>query len=1004
MKDAATIRDRGLNPAVELRSHRLSAVLLVMFCLPRFDVSLLGVQSESAPNFESHILPLFRKSCLGCHDSETRTGGLSLETREAVLEGGESGPVVVMGKPVESLLLSLVSSGKMPAVGSQLSEDEIGLIQRWIETGADSEDVAAVTEHEIMDTIIGPKCFVCHGRRQQQAGLDLRTRANLLAGGKSGPAIVPGKPDESLMVRRIVAQEMPPPKLQEQYSVRGLTSDELARLRHWIEAGAPENDEASASEVIPESDPIVRAADREHWSFQPPRRPPVPTVDNDERAENAIDAFLLEKLEQKELRFSVEADRSTLMRRLYFDLVGLPPSPEEIDEYLLDDRPRAYERLVDRLLESRHHGERWARYWLDAAGYSDSEGGVSADNTRPYTYQYRDYVIRSLNADKPYDRFLVEQIAGDELSDYKAAVEFTKEQIDQLVATGFLRLGPDSTYSTEQNLVPERFDVVATEIEILSSAVLGLTMGCARCHDHKYDPLPQRDYYRMSAILQTAFDPYDWLSPNLRCIGVGANCDDDNTRYLPLRSTVAQRRVEEHNAPIQREIDELKRLLDELAVPYRDKLVARKLEQLPEDVREDMRVALATPAQGRSELQRYLAQNFGPKLEVTLKEISRTFEEFRKPATELDKRIEAEKQKLEPEPRIRALFDMGGTPTSNRLLHRGEPGNPGPLVRPGVPSVLATGLSPYRIEKPSYSTETSGRRLALARWLTQANHPLTARVMVNRIWQHHFGTALVSTPGNFGSLGARPTHPRLLDWLATEFVRAGWSIKAMHRLMVTSAAYRQSSQATAQARRIDPGNVLLSRFPLRRLDADALRDALLKVADRLDTTPFGPADELEVSPEGEVVGKVARNGYRRSIYLLQRRSKPVTMLETFDAPFLTPNCVKRAHSTVSSQALQLMNAHLIRENAHHMAGRIIEVTGGNPEKQIERLYRTTFGRSPSKKELRDAESSLRAMTAEWKERLELKPPAEPIPMKAGWLALASLSHTFLNAAEFLYVD
>ena len=265
------------------------------------------------------------------------------------------------------------------------------------------------------------------------------------------------------------------------------------------------------------------------------------------------------------------------MRRAYLDLVGLPPSPEEIRSYLADSDPRAYERLVDRLLESPHYGERWARYWLDAVGYADSEGGVSSDEVRPHAFRYRDYVIRSLNADKPYDRFLIEQIAGDELFDYKAVESYSPDQLDLLVATGFLRMGPDSTYSTEQNNLPERLDVVATQIEILSSSTMGLTLACARCHDHKFDPLSQRDYYRLSAILRTAYDPYDWLSPSMGCIGVGANCNETNTRLLPLPSASELREVEEYNAPFKRKLAELERQLEEKSRPLRKQLLEDKM-------------------------------------------------------------------------------------------------------------------------------------------------------------------------------------------------------------------------------------------------------------------------------------------------------------------------------------------------------------------------------------------------------------------------------------------
>jgi hypothetical protein len=347
---------------------------------------------------------------------------------------------------------------------------------------------------------------------------------------------------------------------------------------------------------------------------------------------------------------------------------------------------------------------------------------------------------------------------------------------------------------------------------------------------------------------------------------------------------------------------------------------------------------------------------------------------------------------------------MGGEPTPVRVLLRGEFTNPGPLVEPGVPSVLAPGAAPYKVEKPAFGTGTSGRRLALARWLADPGHPLTARVMVNRLWLHHFGEGIVRTPSNFGRTGMAPTHPKLLDWLATEFVRQRWSIKAMHRLIMTSSAYRQSSNADGASVEADPDNSLLSRAPLRRRDAEALRDSILQVAGRLDTTMFGEPAPLEETEGGEIASEATPAGYRRSIYLQQRRTKPVTMLDVFDAPQMAPNCIQRGHSTVASQALQLMNSELVRESSSYMAGRIIDHAGDDPGKQIDRVFLVALNRAPSPEERQAAEQTLAAMTGEWRKKLDAEKPAEPLGSRAKWLGLASLCHTILNSAEFLYVD
>lgn len=935
----------------------LAAALLLCFV----------VQAEdSPPRFEKDILPLLHSRCLTCHSNKAKQAGLSVETRDDLLIGGKTGAAVVPGKPVDSILLGVLSTGRMPLGGKAFSAEETALIRNWIEAGAlkEGEQVVSrpISEREIFASILGAKCFVCHGRREQKASLDLRTRASMLRGGKSGPAIVLGKPEESPLIQRIVAQQMPPPQLQEQYSVRGVDSGELEKLKQWIAQGAPSDNETPAG-VDAARDPLVKESDRSFWAFRPPVRSALPK--GSDRGRTPIDAFISARLAAKKLTMAKEAGKLTLMRRAYFDLIGLPPSAEEVHAHLADTSHDAYERLIDRLLSSPRYGERWARYWLDAAGYADSEGGVSTDAVRPTSWRYRDYVIRAFNSDKPYNEFLTEQLAGDEMFDWKAAKQYTPGQADKLAATGFLRLAPDSTYSTEQNFLPERFDALAAEMEVLGSSVMGLSLGCARCHDHKYDPLPQRDYYRLTAVFQTALDPYDWLIPSMECVGVGSKCEEKNLRQLPDPEPTALREQESHNAPLKQQIADFEAQLESAAAPYRAK---------------------------------------AGKPDATIEDLTKQFEDFKKQAADLRKGIQQARAKLKPTPGFRALFDMGGEPTETRILLRGDVNNPGPLVEPGAPSVLAAKLAPYRVEKPPHQTDTSGRRLALARWLTQPQHPLTARVMVNRIWQHHFGSGIVKTPGNFGKMGAPPTHPELLDWLSVEFVESGWSVKKMHRLIMTSAAYRQSNTVDDSVIAADPSNELLSRFPLRRLDAEAVRDAVLKTAGRLDETPFGPPAAIEVKPDGSVLAKAGKEGYRRSIYLLQRRSTPVTLLDTFDAPFMSPNCVRRGESIVSSQALQMMNGEQIRETSRYLAGRIMDSVGDDPRKQVERLYLATLTRFPTQAEVEDGERTLLEMKTHWRKQLQAAPPADPVAAKAAHLALATLSHTLLNTAEFLYVD
>ncbi len=923
-----------------MKFQRFGCLLLLLCCSTATAVT---GQPNTTLRFESDILPIFETRCLTCHGDADHQSDLDLRTRDSILRGGRTGPAVTPFLPDESLLLQKVVQGAMPPGKRKLAPEEIDLLRHWIDGGAliqgeEPTPSAAhagseeVTETEVMVGIVNFKCIGCHGRRKQEAGLDLRSRESILRGGVSGPAMVPDRPDQSLLIQRISAAEMPPKELVEKAKLIPVTAAELETLRRWIAAGAPPG--APEIPVIPSTDPLVNASDREFWSFRSPIRPAVPAVRQRDLVRTPIDAFLLEKLEKKQLSYSPQADRLTLLRRAYLALIGLPPSAEDIKSYLNDPSTDAYPRMIDRLLASTHYGEHWGRFWLDAAGYSDSAGKLDVDLVRPFAYRYRDYVIRSFNDDKPYDRFLLEQIAGDELFDYKVAKELTPEQFDNLVATGFLRMCQDGF----TQYIQDRFDMLAEQLEVVSSSVLGLTLGCARCHDHKYDPIPQRDYYRFSAIFREAYDLYDWIEPA--------------KRQLELAPEEERREVSLHNRPILAEIERLEQLLK---------------QEDDSSKQEDREGASPSPNSRLGEIQ---------------------------------SKIDATRKELRPSPKILALYDLGGEPDPTFVHLRGNALAPDQRVSPGVPSVLSGSLSPYEVKPPRKGNQTSGRRLAFARWLVQPNHPLTARVIVNRIWQDHFGVGLVRTSDNFGLTGARPSHPELLDWLATEFVRQGWSIKAMHRLIMTSAVYRQSSDHDATRRLADSDNVLLSHFPMRRMDAETLRDSILKVGARLDRRQFGTADAVEVRPDGEVVSE----SLRRSIYLLRRRSTPVTLLEVFDAPRLETNCILRRQSNVPSQALVLWNGDLVRESARFFAGRIIEVVGDDREEQIKRIYLTALTRDPSTQELGDAVQSLEQMRRSWLDHLEKVPPAEPKHTRAEWLALSTLCHVILNSAEFAYVN
>lgn len=939
--------------------------------------TMFGAGLADSAEFPAELAAVLRERCQGCHNAKTAQGGLDLSTVAGALKGGKSGRVIEPGAPGRSLLLEKVVSGSMPPVGPKLGTGEIGKIRAWID-GAAGDAGAGITERDAL-SIFQMRCVVCHGKRLQQGGLDLRTHAARMRGGKSGPALIPGKPDESLIVKRILSGDMPPAKLQFDFSVRPPSSAEVETLRRWIAAGAPQSEAVAAGETV------LPAKDREFWSFQPPRAQEPPRVKNQGRVRTPVDAFLLEKLEEARLSFAPPAAPAVLARRAWMAVTGMPPSEAELAAFLNDKRPDAYARLVDKLLESPAYGERWGRYWLDAVGYSDSEGKVDADEIRPQAWRYRDYVIRSLNEDKPYDQFLREQIAGDEMVAWQGRKHVSAGELNKLVATGFWRMAADGTYSPPQSFLPERMNVIADQIEVFSSAVMGLTVGCARCHNHKYDPLPQRDYYRLAAVLQTAYDPYDWVIPTKRHLNVGLEEE--------WRAAAAA------NAPVEAEIERIEGAQREREKPMREKLLEERLNSLPETVRSDLRVVAATKAEARNAVQKYLAEKFAETLRMATAQLTARFPEYRNEAESYRKQLVELRGRLKPMPQVRALYEMGGEPSGAYLLRRGDALSPGEEVSPGVPAVLAGGLPPYR---PGQAAgESSGRRLGLAEWVTHPEHPLTARVMVNRIWMHYFGRGIVTTPGNFGRTGAAPSHPKLLDWLARELTGKGWRLKTIHRAILLSSAFQQSSRVTAEREAADPENVLLSRMPLRRLDADALHDSILFVTGQLDNAPFGAPSPIEIKPDGEVVAKAGAKGYRRAIYLLQRRRSPVTMLETFDTPPMSPNCIERPRSVVATQALQLMNSAATIEHARHLAGRILD---SEAENRIEAAWRRVLGRPVSAAEASSAAVALRDFEAHWKTELAGKREASPQGWKAQWYALGDLIHTLLNSAEFSYVD
>jgi mono/diheme cytochrome c family protein len=905
-----------------------------------------SLMSAASVSFEKDIQPIFAAKCLACHGA-TPMGKLDLRTPEAALKGSATGAVIQPGNAAKSLLLDKIVTRQMPPGKVKMTDAEIDIVRRWIDTSLapPPPDVEPVpTERDVL-AILQVRCMICHGSLKQQGGLDLRTVASRIKGGKSGTALVPGKPEESRLYTRMLKGEMPPAAGAKELAVELPTDAETEKVKRWIAAGAPGPSPTPAASA----DIVVKDKDKQFWSFQPPVRPAVPQPKHAALVRNPIDAFLLVKLEEKNLSYANEASKLSLLRRVALDLTGLPPTKSEIDEYLKDTAPGAYERVVDRLLASQHFGERWGQHWLDLAGYADSEGFGQDDGVRPYAWRYRDYVIRSLNADKPYDKFITEQLAGDELSDdwKKAKGTASQEVVDRLAATGFLRATPDQTNSEERALIAERMNIVSDELEVLSSSLMGLTVGCARCHNHKYDPIPQRDYYRMSAILQAAYNPYEWKTPK--------------NREIDLALESERKAADEANAPVQAELkrvqDEIKKLVD----GYRkdgDKSSARELEKS------------------------------NPELAEALK-----------PLREEQGKLRG---KLVPKPHVRVLTD-NAEPSVSYLLRRGDPVSFGDPVDAGVPTLLENpALKPYQVQPPFEGA--SGRRLALAAWLTQPNHPLTARVAVNQIWSRHFGRGIVPTVANFGRSGMGPANQELLDWLATEFVAKGWSMKQVHRLIVTSQAYRQTSKVDSATLAADPENVLVSRMPLQRMDAETLYDALLTTTGRLDPTMFGKPADIEIKADKEVVMKPAKEGFRRAIYVLHRRQTPLSLMDAFDQPAMTPNCTERRRSNVATQALHMMNGSMTWDLSRFMAGRVIDEAGGDRAKQIEQVYLRAYSRAPSASEIAIGKAAIEEFARQWPARLATDNSETPHAASAQWLALANYCHAILNSAEFSFID
>ncbi len=734
-----------------------------------------------------------------------------------------------------------------------------------------ADDSIAFFENKIRPILV-EHCYECHSSHatELQGGLRLDTREGARQGGDSGPAVVAGKTELSLLLAAVLHEglQMPPD--------RKLPDSAIEDLHLWIQNGAIDPRDGPATLVSSSLD--LENASR-YWAFQPVLMPALPTVANEVWANNAIDLFVLSMLERKGLNPAPAANKVDLCRRVYFDLHGLPPTPEQVNAYVRDESADAYQRLVDELLASPRYGERWGQHWLDVVRYAETEG-FEYDRTIPGAWRYRDYVIRSFNSGKPFDQFLGEQLAGDEYD--------TQDQ-EPLIAAGLHRLGAVRRNAGNQEVAGSRNEVLTERTDIVGSAMLGLTIGCARCHNHKFDPISQRDYYRLQAFFAASHETEVYMV-----------------------SKEEQSEWESKSKPIQSEIDELK----------------KRLPNQP----------LAEQEQTRRRLE------------------------------ELDHQLPP------PLPSISSVRNAIEKETPIHVLRRGEHSLPGEQVAPGIPALFPflakdTELSSTNHPANHTAIDRNKPRTHLANWLSDPSHPLTARVFANRVWLYHFGRGIVPTANDFGINGQRPSHPELLDHLAGFLTQSGWQTKALHRLILLSNTYRQSSEPTSRglADSIDPNNALLWHFPRRRLSAEEIRDSMLVASGELNTEMGGPGVILQVhqdlvsqlyKPSQWQVTKSSQERMKRSVYLFAKRNLRLPFMEVFDQPAAQTSCSIRQQSTHAPQALELLNGDMANALAESFARRLNREADDNPFAQIETAFLLALGRSPTDLEQQLATSFL----------------------------------------------
>ena len=897
--------------------------------------------------------------------------------------------------------------------------------------------------------LIKSRCVVCHGAVPSalQGGLDLSFRDTMIRGGDSGkPAVVPGDSEGSLLYQAVRWQglEMPPKENDR------LAPEQIEWIRRWIDAGAPWPDEQRQASLMAQQWPgkgdtdgiqvqtsgglaeewtVRRYKQADLWAYRSVRKPEVPWTPSSSAETplhaNPIDAFVDRKLEEHGLRAAPIADRHTLIRRVTYDLTGLAPTPQEIDQFVADQSDGSYKKTIDRLLESPRYGEQWARYWLDVTRYADTSG-FSRDDARPNAWRYRDYVIRAFIDDKPFDRFILEQIAGDELDPSDA---------EMLIAAGFLRMGPwEHTGMAVEAVTRQQYLDDATNA--VGETFLGQILRCAKCHDHKFDPIPTRDYYQLMATLAP-------VQPAER-----------PARFLPMENTVGfeehRKRLEQLKEKTRRQMETIarkKRLaeiqwLSERGTQTNEEDLVKTIKELPKEKRPPRHLGMSLEDLG-------VFKVMGKRIEFLNRQLV-TYEPYAFSVYNGPYRVYKSPRAMIPPPK-----DLTGEIQVIHILTGGSVESPSERVIPATLSAAAYDDAAFRSSGwGNIPNGANGRRLALARWIGSPENPFTARVIVNRIWQHHFsGKGIVATPNNFGVTGQRPTHPELLDFLAAWFVENDWSIKKLHRLILTSNTYRRSGRHPdiEEIRESDPNNEWLAYYPARRLSAEEIRDSMLALSGELDLTMGGPGVYPEINPEVAlqpilVMGSVSpawqpsplpQQRHRRTIYTHRQRNRGFPFLEAFNRPTSDTSCERRDQTTVTTQALTLLNSQHSRDRALATAARVQNLSD-DPKEQIQQLFRLALGRSPThdqldqclnhlnnmtthhqqlqpvpvepaRQVLREAVEEMTGESFSWVEHLDVHdsgrfvPDLKPWNVTAETRALAEVCLVIMNSNEFLYV-